>query len=213
MKITVTVMAHPKRKAAANALLKELKQYPFAKASITWDKVNEEWHTGKRALQAGINKGDWHVVIQDDAILTPHFYDNLVNAITALRKDTLISLYTGTARPLARRVTAAVNKAHDGWWLRHHTLFWGVGIALPSNQIKPMLDFVEGIELQYDNKIGEFYCRQGLPVYYCIPSLIDHDDDTDSLLPGHGRAISPEPRVAHRTATGPVLWTRKEIYI
>lgn len=213
MKISIAIMAHPSRKNAATALSLELGQYPFAAPQIIWDEVNEEWHTGKRALQYGIGKADWHVVIQDDAILTPDFYRNLERAIFALRQQTLISLYTGTARPIPGRVAGAVRKSPDGSFLRFPQLMWGVGIVLPSSHIAPLLEFVEDIELQYDNKIGEFYCRQGLPVYYTVPSLVDHDDDTDSLLPGHGRAIDAEPRKAHRLAGGLIEWTNESRFI
>lgn len=213
MKISIVIMAHPSRRKQAERLLVELTAYPFIKCYITWDEQNSEWHTGKRALQAGIGKADWHVVIQDDAILTPDFYHNVEQMICSLGQKTLISLYTGTSRPFPERIKTAVDNAVDGSFLRFHQLLWGVGVAIPSDHIAPMLEFVEDIELQYDNKIGEFYCRQGMPVYYCIPSLVDHDDDIDTLLPGHGRHISPERRVAHRLATGPVSWTAKERYI
>jgi len=213
MNISITVMAHPKRMEAAEALNDRLVQYPFISNTITWDEVNEEWHTGKRALQDGIGKGDWHVVIQDDALLTPNFYENIEGAINALPVKTLFSLYTGTARPLKRRVSDAVAKAGDGDWLQANQLFWGVGIVIPSDHIAPMLEFVEPIELQYDNKVGEFYCQNGLPVYYCIPSLVNHDDDLGTLIAGHGTDVSPEPRVAHRLATGSIRWTGKSHYI
>lgn len=212
MRISVSIMAHPKRKTAAEALYAEIKQYPFSDVHIIWDELNDEWHTGKRAVSGGFVLGsDWHVVIQDDAILTPNLYENIKNAIAVLPVKTIFSLYTGTSRPLGKRVTAAVNKAKDGEWLQSHQLFWGVGIVIPCDHIEPMLEFVEDIEgLQYDNRIGEFYCRNGLPVYYCIPSLVDHDDDAGSLL-GHGQ--SPDPRVAHRLATGLVRWSGKHYYI
>lgn len=213
MKISITIMAHPKRRKQAEALLVQLSQYPFIQCYITWDEVGVEWHTGKRALQQGIGKADWHVVIQDDALLTPDFYANIEGAIKALPVKTLFSLYTGTARPLQRRVSDAVAKCRDGEWLQSHQLYWGVGIVIPSDHIAPMLEFVEPIELQYDNKVGEFYCQNGLPVYYCIPSLVNHDDDLGTLIAGHGTDVSPEPRVAHRLATGPVNWTSKTHYI
>lgn len=213
MNISITIMAHPKRRKQAERLLVELAGYPFIHCYITWDEINEEWHTGKRALLSGVGKGDWHVVIQDDAILTPDFYQNIEQMIYSLNQKTLISLYTGKPRPLGGRVKGAVDRAPDGSFLRFHQLMWGVGIVIPTSHIEPMLEFVEDIALQYDNKIGEFYCRNGLPVYYCIPSLVDHDDDTDSLLPGHGRDINFEPRVAHRVATGLVSWTSRETYI
>lgn len=212
MKISVSIMAHPKRKLAAKALYEQLQKYPFSDVYIIWDELNSEWHTGKRALTGGIVLGsDWHVVIQDDALLTPNFYENIEGAINALPAKTLFSLYTGTSRPFKRRVGDAVAKARDGDWLQATQLFWGVGIVLPSDQIAPMLEFVEDIELNYDNKVGEFYCQNGLPVYYCIPSLVNHDDDKGSLL-GHG-VDNPEPRVAHKLATGRVEWTGKSHYI
>lgn len=213
MNITVAVMAHPKRRLQAEYLGTILKYYPFMDVSIVYDEIGEEWHTGKRALLRGANRGDWHVVIQDDAILTPNFYENIEGAINSLDTKTLISLYTGTARPLPDRVSAAVEKAADGNMLESHQLFWGVGIALPADHIMPMLDYVEKIELQYDNKIGEFYRQNALPVYYTMPSLVDHDDDLGTLLEGHGHHISPEPRKAHRLAAGLVSWNKKRIYI
>lgn len=213
MKISLAIMAHPKRVNQAHGLALELGQYPFCDIDIIWDQVNVEWETGKRALQFGIGKGDFHVVIQDDALLTPHFYENLENAINGLPSQTLFSLYTGTSRPIPKRVTAAVNKAQNGEWLRHHQLFWGVGIVIPTSHIEPMLEFVEDVELQYDNKIGEFYCQNGLPVYYCIPSLVDHDDELGTLIDGHGKHINDDPRVAHRLATAVVSWSNKTHYI
>lgn len=206
-------MAHPARKPQAEFLFAQIRRYPFAGVQIVYDEDRVEWHTGKRALEAGIGNGDWHVVIQDDAVLTPDFYENVENAIKALPVKTLISLYTGTARPLARRVKEAVEKASDGEWLKGNQLFWGVGIAIATDQIEPMLEFVEDVDLQYDNKIGEFYCRNNLPVYYTMPSLVNHNDALPSLLTGHGKAINDEPRVAHKLATGHVKWTQKSRFI
>lgn len=213
MRITATVMAHPKRQSQAEYLENILNFMAFVNVSITYDEKGSEWDTGSRALKKGVGKGDWHVVIQDDALLTPHFYENVEGALRALKLKTLISLYTGTSRPLPKRVAKAVSKARDGSFLRQHQLFWGVGIVIPTDHIEAMLEFVKDVDLQYDNKIGEFYCQNGLPVYYTAPSLVDHDDSLDSLLEGHGRALSPEPRVAHKLATGLIQWTNKEIFI
>lgn len=213
MKISIAIMAHPKRMVEAASLMTELLEYPFCDYRLVTDADNSEWKTGKRALQVGIGMGEWHTVIQDDAILTPNFYENIENAIIALDQKTLISLYTGTSRPIPGRVTAAVKAMPDGSFLRFMQLMWGVGIVIPTSHIEPMLEFVEDIDLQYDNKIGEFYCRQGMPVYYTVPSLVDHNDDIESLLPGHGREINHEIRKAHRVAGGLIDWTNKERFI
>lgn len=210
MNISITIMAHPSRKVQAEALLDQLQQYAFCDISIIWDELNIEWDTGSRALRYGVGKGEWHVVIQDDAILTPCFYDNIVGAIKHCPTKTLISLYTGTARPFGDRVKDAVGRAYYATWLRYMLLLWGVGLVIPSDHIEPMLEFVADRDEQYDMRIGIFYQRNMLPIYYTMPSLVDHDDDIGSLL-GHGQA--PEPRVAHRLATGLIVWNRDIIDI
>ncbi len=221
MRISAAIMAHPKRKKQAEALSKMLKQYPFVDVSISFDQPGanshqEEWDNGKRALQAGVGLGEWHVVVQDDAILCPDFHSNLEGAIRAAPSKSLISLYTGTSRPIGKRVKTAVDNAYHASWLQFWMLLWGVGIAIPSDHIEPVLEFVNDPQYkdsQYDTRIGYFYNRNRLPVYYTMPSLVDHDDDLPSLLGGHGREINGDRRVAHRLADGPVRWNNKVINI
>jgi hypothetical protein len=210
MEISLAIMAHPSRRVQAETLLDQLKQYAFCDISIIWDELNIEWDTGTRALRYGVGKGQWHVVIQDDALLTPFFYDNIVGAINTVPVRTLISLYTGTARPYGTRVKEAVDKARYATWLRYMLLLWGVGIVIPSDHIEPMLEFVAGRTENYDTRIGIFYQRNRLPVYYTMPSLVNHDDDISSLL-GHG--VNSAPRVAHRLAKGLVCWNKDVIDI
>lgn len=218
MTISAAVMAHPKRKERAEALALQLKKYPFVAVSIAYDSPKaashqEEWNNGIQALRRGVGIANWHLVIQDDALLTPGLYDNLQGAIATVPTKSLISLYTGTARPMGKRVKVAVNKINDETWLQYWLLMWGVGILIPSDHIEPMLDFVDDRTEQYDTRIGIFYQRNMLPVYYTMPSLVDHDDDLPSLLGGHGRDINSDRRVAHKLATGPVAWNNQVINI
>lgn len=211
MRISVSVMAHPKRKLQAEDLALQLSNYPFCDVTIIWDELNDEWHTGKRALLGGVVAGsDWHLVIQDDAILTPLFYENIEGAIINVPTKTVISLYTGTVKPFAERVQLAVSKADTATWLEGFLLFWGVGVLIPSDHIQPMLDFVAKRTEQYDTRIGIFYQRNMLPIYYTMPSLVDHDDDMGSLL-DHGGTVAP--RVAHKLATGLIAWNQEVIAI
>lgn len=216
MQISVTVMAVPARKLQAEYLASILRLYPFSDVSVTYDQVaagthESEWNNGKASLRAGLGKGDWHVVIQDDAILTPNFYENIEGAIKSVPVKTLISLYTGKARPFPIRVTEAVNKVVDETWLRYILLMWGVGIVIPTSHIEPLIDFVADWNEPYDTRIGIFYQRNRLPVFYTVPSLVDHDDDLGTAIPGHG--TKPGARVAHRLATGPVNWNDRVIDI
>ena len=214
MKITVSIMAHPKRKHAAEALYKKLIQYPFSGVFIIWDEINNEWHTGRRALHGGeVLDSDWHMVLQDDALLTPDFYDNIVGAIEHLPTKGLFSLYVGRVKPISRRVVEAVEKATHATWLSHYMLLWGVGIVLPSDHVAPMLDFLDDPKYRdtpYDTRVGMFYLANRLPIYYTMPSLVDHDDSIDSLLADHQTL---EPRIAHRLANGPVRWNSEIINI
>lgn len=205
-------MAHPKRKAAAELLALQLKKYPFMDVSITWDQKNEEWDTGYRAIQRGAGRGDWHLVLQDDALLTPDFYANVEGAIAAIPERVMFSLYVGKVKPMADEVRAAVDQAYFATWLKHFMLFWGVGVAIPSDHIEPMLDFVSDpqfAETLYDTRIGMFYQRNRLPVFYTMPSLVDHDDDAGSIIGTDAK----EPRKAHRLATGRVEWNKQYIPI
>lgn len=207
MRISVAVMAHPSRREAANVLALQLGQYPFIDPVIVWDEKNDEWDTGRRSWLAGLNKADWHLVIQDDALLSPDFYENLEGLIRALPVKSVVSLYTGKVRPLADRVTAAVKKAPDGSFLQHYMMMWGVAIAMPTSHIPHMLDFLDEPkynDTKYDIRIGIFYQRNRLPIYYSMPSLVDHDDDIGSLI---GNDYQQGRRVAHRLATGRVSWT------
>ena len=195
MKISITIMAHPKRRKQAEKLLVQLAGQGFINCYITWDQINNEWDTGSRALRRGIDAGGlYHVVIQDDAILPPNFYEHCVNALNAVPQRVLVSLYTGTVRPLPDRVAHAVKKAAKCSWLKSNLLYWGVGIAIPTNQIADMLDFVADRTEVYDQRIGWAYMRQALPVYYTNPSLVDHDEAIGSLI---GNGYAGVPRKAH----------------
>lgn len=212
MNITVSVMAHPKRRKQALALHKKLIQYPFSHVRIILDEKNEEWDTGYRSIASGAGKGDWHLVLQDDALLTPNFYENVEGAISAIPERVMFSLYVGTVKPMRDEITMAVSKAYFATWLKHYMLFWGVGVAIPTDQIEPLLEFVSDqqfAETLYDTRIGMFYQRNRLPVYYTMPSLVDHDDSAGSIIGTDAK----EPRVAHRLATGLVQWNKQAIDI
>lgn len=211
MKISITIMGHPKRDAQIQELLiKIVDMQRFCDVSVAIDNNNSEWDTGSRALKKGIGKGDWHLVLQDDAILTPDFYNNIEAALAAVPSKSVISLYTGKVKPFAERVELAVNKAEDGNWLNGFLLFWGVAVLIPSDHIEPMLEFVADRTEQYDTRIGIFYQRNMLPIYYTVPSLVEHDDALGTLIPHHA---TEAPRVAHRLATGLVSWNSDVINI
>lgn len=207
MRISIAIMAHPSRTEQANALYKKLIQYPFAAPQIIWDEQNSEWHTGRRALEYGIDKGDVHVVLQDDAIINEYFFTNLQKAIKAAPIRTVLSLYTGTVRPFNDRVTKAIATANESGasWLQGYLLFWGVGIVIPSDHLKPLLEFCDTDNDPYDTRIGKFYFGNMIPVLYTNPSLVDHDDDIATLVGVRGE-LPQGRRVARNMIAQDVEW-------
>lgn len=196
--ISISVMAHPKRAENAKKLYEKLNGMPFSSLTLVYDDSSNEWDTGKRSLLAH-GASDWHIVLQDDAIIGDTFYDNVLAAVTHVPKRSLISLYTGRVRPFAKMVTDAVGRANtnNASWLVADRLMWGVGIAIPTEHIEPLLEFSKRSPVVYDRRIGLYYYRARLPVYYTNPSLVDHDHTLGSLI---GNDYAAEPRVAHKFA-------------
>lgn len=213
MNISVSVMSHPDRSLEAKKLLNTLCRMGFYSVSLIEDQCNDEWITGVAALNSHTDS-DWHIVVQDDAIVGRSFYLNVVKAIEAVPTRSLISFYTGRVRPYRDQVHAAVDKATDMRysWLSSTTLLWGVAIAIPTEQIKPMLECsIFHPKLKYDRRIGVYYMRCNMPVYYTAPSLVDHDYTLGSLI---GNDYESEPRVAHNYESRVVKhWNSKVVEI
>lgn len=196
MNISFGVMAHGDRANHANDLLNKLLDMPFYTGFLSFDKNNSEWDNGKVCLENFSTLCDYHVVIQDDAIIGPNFYTNLEASLKALPQKSILSLYYGQGRPYPQKVKQAFDKAieTDSSFISHRTLLWAVCIAIPTEDIEPMLQHAKRYpKLQYDNRIGQFYKDRKRPVYYTTKSIADHNDDLPSLT-GHD---TPRKRVAH----------------
>lgn len=196
MKISVAIMAHPKRVIEAARLYEKLCKMPFTNVALVFDANNNEWETGERSLRSH-DYSDWHIIIQDDAMISDHFYDNALTAINNVPSESLVSFYTGKVRPYAQKISQAVEKADAAGanWLRATTLYWGICIAIPTNQIPAIIEHCRLNKREYDRRIGSYYMLHKLPVYYTHPSIVDHDYTIGSLL-GNDRV--KEPRVAHK---------------
>ncbi len=193
--ISISVMAHPKRLAVANKLKRKLELMPFDSVQIVFDDGTGEWETGKRALEAH-SDALWHIVVQDDAIIPETFYYNVQKALENVPSESLISFYLGQVRPFPRQVSQAFQNAMDinASWLQAKTLYWGVCICIPVKHINPMLKTVKNSQLLYDQRIGSYFNKMKLPVYYTTISLADHNYKLSSLT---GHDYRKEPRIAH----------------
>lgn len=175
--LSVAIMAHPRRKLKAEALYKIInKKLPV---TIVYDKCNDEWDTGRRAILAH-QRLKWHMVIQDDAVISEHFCDNAYDFIKKVN-DCLVSFYFGKGRPHQMDMIKAVEEARkqQADVIETTTLFWGVCIAFPT-KFATSMSKIENAR-PYDNKIGHFFENKGMRVLNTYPSLVDHEDKNSIL--------------------------------
>lgn len=206
-KISIAIMAHPKRAIEAKNLFHAL-QGNFSDVTCVFDTDNNEWATGKDALLAYDPKADWHIVIQDDAIISENFQINVFNALSNpifKQKKTLVSFYFGKTRPFVKQTQRAVDRAQliNANWIQTPGLFWGVCIAIPRKDIEKLVAQSNDSQEPYDNRIGLFYTKRNRPIYNTYPSLVDHTD-AGSIIPMHDVRASGR-RVAYDFAGGMVF--------
>lgn len=195
MKVSVVIMAHRKRQHFIPYLLDGLGDVP-----VIWDQIGNRWDTGKRAMGAFDPSADWHLVVQDDAVLCRDF---LAGATEALRNapEGPVSFYTGRYSPHKLEINWAVQQARrfGAHYLVMEGPHWGVAVAVPTTLIPQML---WGAELlrhvpNYDMRIQRYFTSRGILCRYTIPSLVNHrvGDENPSLVPGRGNSLG---RTAHQ---------------
>ena len=198
--LSVAVMAHPVRRSLVEELLAQLGDVP-----VSWDPHTEtsadparRWATGRAAFEMADPESDWHVVVQDDAVVAEHFREGLAEALKHVPFGAIVSGYLGTKRPAQNHVRSAIAHAdkHGSPWVVLDQLKWGPAIAVPTHTIPEMLEWCDlQVTAPYDARIGWYYCDVlGWSCWYTWPSLVDHRQGPS--LCGHG-AVG---RFAHRFA-------------
>lgn len=173
MKISFAIMAHPAREPFVEELLGQIPRAP-----VTYDDTGDRWGNGRRALLAHPRNADWHVVIQDDALVCRDFYARMRPYLRKL-EDRAMQLYIGKSR-------ARMFRKHRGKpFVETGRLWWGVAIVLPTWRIDGMLKDTQSHEAEdaiawgtrrSDSRIARYLRRQGLRVRYPLPSLVGHRD-------------------------------------
>jgi len=185
MKLAVVIMASRQRTTYAEALYDKLSQQGFCHIQIIYDDGRGEWATGERCIRrAGMLDADYCLILQDDAIISKHLYENTISSLESLPSAGILSLYTGQVKPYRATVTIAIQKASEqkASYLRCKKLLWGVGVVLPVSAIERLLDALKHRTSLYDVRIGEASRHIELDIYYTVPSLVNHNDDLPSLI-------------------------------
>lgn len=171
MNLSITIMAHPERRLFVKELMKELPS-----AEVTWAEDEVEWNTGRAAWLNHDPHSDWHIVVQDDALVCKDFEATAALALRACPQGP-VSFYTGKPFPDQDGVQQAIAraKAAGKHWFSMNGPVWGVCIAAPTRLIKNLLSDAEvnGVD-PYDLKLATTFGRWDMPCWYSVPSLVDH---------------------------------------
>lgn len=143
----------------------------------------------------------WAVVLEDDAVLTPGFTNQLRRSLP-FAPSGIVSLYLGRQRPpqyqpaISRAV--AVADTEDASWIVATRLFHAVGYAIKAPLVPSLLDFASTLPI--DEHISAWAQLNGHVVSYTWPSLVDHADLPTVVAHRDGEP-RPPGRVAWRTGT------------
>lgn len=199
-------MAHPIRADNVEKILSEIDR-PIP---VAWDgggppsaDKQRRWFNGRKAWEMAT--GEWHLVLQDDAIVVPDLLTGLERMLEYVPDDIgLISPYFGTRRPSAGTVNLIADRARQEnpapSFIRLRALNWGVSIMARTADIEAMANWCDTqYSMAYDTRVGQWFLRNRRDTLYPWPSLVDHLEGPS--LVGHGST----GRHAHNLATGSAL--------
>lgn len=177
VRLSTAIMAHPKRARWAYTLAAKIKPQP----AIVWDRHNDRWDTGRRALLAYDPKASHHLVVQDDAVIPRRLTFTVRHILAHTPPDVPVSLYMGRHRhrPKHFSMTTVVDAArlHGASFACFGGPWWGPAIILPTAHVEAVVAYGDENphnEPNYDLRIAQFYASKGIDCWYTMPSIVDH---------------------------------------
>lgn len=156
------------------------------RAIVVFDREKGIWDTGRRALLAYDRDADFHLCLQDDAILCRDFVER---AQASLAGDGPVSLW------LSEEVAEVVGARRERGWFFGPGPWGGVAIALPTKDIPALVKWADEQTVDsYDKRISRFYGAWGKPCRYVLPSLVDH------------RSLAENPSLVGRQVDSRAFW-------
>lgn len=176
-------MAHESREKYFDYLRKELGDVPFSIDKVKGHKGHiGVWKNCKRAWEMHDPKADYHVVIQDDAVLCKGFRkkaEDFINQFHTDKKLRGFSFFYGDK--LGFRDMGMQGKK-DGCVFRSSPN-WGVAICMPTHIIQKMIEECDKMyQPEDDVRISKFTKKIGMVIVFPIPSLVDHREEDVSLV-------------------------------
>lgn len=185
LNLSVAVMAHPRRRRLVDRLVERL---GVGRDRVVWDRRDDMWANGVRSWQAHDETADWHLVIQDDAVVCEDLLPGLERALERVPASATASLYLGN-QPRGQRAAKAAGKYDDTSFVRLSRLVWGVAMIAPVYTISDMIDWTRRHDCPgYDTRVAMYYrSALGFPCWFTWPSLVDHHDGPSLIDHSDGR--------------------------
>jgi hypothetical protein len=198
-------MAHPDRGEQVIELLAALDRT----VAISWDmegppsgNADRIWRAARTVWSLADPDADYHVLIQDDALVCADYLAGLERALAYVPEGAIVSPYLGTGRmapPRWDHLTARAD-AIGASWVRAERVLWGVSLVVPTRDVPEMIEWCDRrYGVPDDMRVGAWAKRANREVWYPWPSLVDHR--TIPSLTKHKAA----DRVARRHHTGSAL--------
>lgn len=165
MKLSISVMAHPEREMYFDYLKKMLGDVPFA-----IDTGCGLLENCKNAWKLHDPTADYHLVIQDDAVICENFRERALEFLAKAQNSPVSFIYINPI-PFIKNA----KEIYERGYIRQPGLSGGVALCLPVRLIKRMLEHYDTLKLPHDDhRIGNFLITNGIQIYSPIPSLVDH---------------------------------------
>ena len=189
---SLSIMAHPRRAQMVEELQQEFPDVPVA-----WDTDNNVWHTCREAWRLHDPTAKWHIVLQDDVIVAKDFVEKATSILNSLERECAVCFFVGDK---AQR--------HGGQSFYARKIYNEVAICLPTHRIQPMIALCDAIGSSTDRDIERYCKRSRLPVYYPIPSIVEHRDSPSLYREIYKKHPPTTPRTAYKfndaTPTGTI---------
>lgn len=193
-------MAHPDRAATVTQLMMTLGR----SVPVAWDTEGPPsrdpdriWRTARAGWELRPSGSDWHLLLQDDAIVHPWLLGALPGMLEHVPDECVVSLYLGRGRPVPGLWQMLCGEADQkgASFIVGPLIMWGVGLLIPTRLIPDMIAYADN---QYgvpdDMRVGRWAKKRRYPAWYPWPSLADHPGEEKSLTK-HGKG-----RVARKFA-------------
>lgn len=152
------------------------------------------WGNSKKCWLSYDKSADYHLVIQDDAVICKDFYERLESIIKKHNEEYVYCLYFRLkSRKTHSEMNEAASSALKEKGFHFNRLQFAVALVIPTKIINDMIDYADNLDpIKYKNtddlRFSKYLNSINKKVFYPLPSLVDHSTEGESLA-GNGHNL------------------------